>query len=502
MGLITARGLTRLSQADVVVFDALVNPDLLEHAPTHAKRICVGKRAGVHEWSQDQINQLLVELANKGQMVVRLKGGDPYLFGRGAEEVAYVTRHGVRCEVVPGVTAGIAVPAAAGIPVTHRRLASTVTFVTGHEDPTKEEPSIDFASLAGLLLAGGTVCFYMGVERLRAIADQLCDCHVAPQTPVAVIQWGTLPRQRTVRTNLANAASDATAAGLGPPAIIVVGGVAELQEPGLDCFTNRPLFGQCVVITRARHQAVELRQRLDDLGADTLEAPTIEVLAPTDWSSVDQALRHIDQFDWLVLTSVNGVVALGERLDTMGLDARSLGGVKIAVIGDATAQAMVQNLHIRADLMPDQFVAESLARSLIHQGETQGKRLLLLRADIARSTLPQLLREGGGQVTDLVVYRNQSASSLPGTVLEALRCDRVDWVTFTSSSTARHMVQLLGEDHDLLDKVKIASIGPVTSRALRELNLEPTVEAKTFNLAGLVAAMAEAGGSASSHHRS
>jgi len=491
-GLITARGLELLQCADAVVFDALANPILLKQAKPEAELIHVGKRGGHHALSQEQINQLLVDKAKDGQRVIRLKGGDPYLFGRGAEEAAYLARHGVSCSVVPGVTAGIAAPAAAGIPVTHRRMASTVTFVTGHEDPTKTQSSIDYQALAGLVTAGGTVCFYMGVGRLGAIADCLQSGGLDGQTPVAVIQWGTLPRQRSVRTSLSHAVPDVAAAGVGAPAIIIVGPVAGIDEQGLDAFTRRPLFGQRIVVTRTRQQASDLRRMLDDLGAETLEAPTIELAPPEDWSAVDTTLRDLSPYDWLVLTSANGVEAVAQRLDALGLDARHLVGPRIAVIGDATAQALRSRLGIRADLMPKQFVAEALAKELIAQCPVKGKRFLLLRADIARPALHRLLADAGAKVTELTVYRTQLAPALPDHVLDALRAGEVDWVTFTSSSTARNMVTLLGRERSLLDNIKIASIGPITSDTLRELELRITTEAVTSNIPGLVDAIAEA----------
>ena len=489
-GLITDRGLGWLRQADVVVFDALVNPVLLEQAPAGAERIDVGKRAGVCALNQDQINQLLVAKARGGRLVVRLKGGDPYVFGRGAEEMAYVASQGLACQLVPGVTAGVAVPAAAGIAVTHRRMASTVTFVTGHEDPAKGQPSIDYRSLAGLVMTGGTVCFYMAVARLGDLATQL-RCHgLNDETPVAVIQWGTLPRQRTVRTTLARAPDDA--AGLGAPAIIVVGVVAGLQEPGLDAFTNRPLFGQRVVITRARKQALELRLMLDELGAQTLEAPMIEFVPPEDWSGVDEAIRAVDRYDWLVLTSTNGVAALDERLGVLGFDARHLATVKVAVVGHATAQALRRRLGIRADLVPDRFVAESLVETLIDRHGVAGKQFLLLQADIARQALRRLLVAADACVDQWPVYRTTRPTVWPEHMVAALRAREVDWVTFTSASTANHMVQWLGRDVSLLQAVKIASIGPVTSQALRRLGLSPTAEAATSDLEGLVEAMVNA----------
>ncbi len=490
-GLITARGLELLRQADVVIFDALANPRLLDEAPPSAQRHNVGKRPRAHGLSQDQINQLLVESAHNGRLVVRLKGGDPYLFGRGAEEVAYLATRGVTCEVVPGVTAGIAAPAAAGIPVTHRRTASTVTFVAGHEDPSKDQPSIDYQSLADLIRAGGTVCFYMGVGRLAAIAEALQRCGLSDQTPIAIIQWGTLPYQRTVRTHLASAPSEAVKTGLGTPAIIVVGAVAGLQEPGLDHFIGRPLFGQRILITRPRHQAAQLRRMLDDLGAETYEAPTIQLNALGDWSEVDEAVFHIKRFDWLVLTSVNGVTVLGERLDELGLDARHLASVRCAVIGDGTAVALRHRLGIRADLVPDHYVGEALARALISQHDMVGKQVLLLRADIARPALPQMLANAGAQISDLAAYHIKPTPALPEQVWTALRNQALDWAMFTSSSTADHMARLLGEECSLLNRVKIASIGPVTSETLRKLNWNPTVQAATSNITGLVTALVQ-----------
>lgn len=496
-GLITARGLELLRVAQVVAYDALVDPRLLRQAPEGAELIDVGKRAKAHKMTQEQIQELLVEKARQGVTVVRLKGGDPYLFGRGAEEAAYLAQNGVECEVVPGVTAGIAAAATAGIPVTHRKLASTVTFVTGHEDPTKQATAIDYQSLAGLVAAGGTVCFYMGVGRVGVIGQALESHGLSGDTPTAVVQWGTTPRQRSVRTRLDRAEEDVRAAGLEAPALIIVGAVAGITEPGLDFFTRRPLFGKQVVITRTRQQASELRELLDELGAVTLEAPTIELAEPSPeiWALVDQAIRGLDHYDWLVLTSVNGVAALAQRLEFLGLDSRHLAGggrLKIAAIGDATAQALDEKFKVKADLIPTQFVAESLAAELIAQGDVQGKQFLLLRADIARPALPHLLKQAGGKVTELTVYETRHAPDLPTEVWQALREHKVDWITFTSSSTAMNMVELLGDQWPLLKEVRIASIGPITSKTLRELGVEPTVEAPISTIAGLVEAMVAA----------
>jgi uroporphyrinogen III methyltransferase / synthase len=493
-GLITVKGLARLREADVVVFDALANPALLEHAPLQAQRIDVGKRATAHTLTQDQTNELLADLALQGKFVVRLKGGDPYLFGRGAEEAAYLASRGVSCEVIPGVTSGLAAPAAAGIPVTHRKLASTVTLVTAHEDPTKGSSSVDYAALAALVRAGGTLCFYMGVARIGAIASALTAQGLPSETPAAIVQWGTLPSQRSVRTTLQNAAIDVTAAGIEAPAIVVVGPVAAIAEPGLDYFTSRPLFGQRILVTRTRQQASDLRLQLEELGAIVLEAPTIELVPPENWHDIDAALRDLSQFNWLVLTSANAVSVIAERLAAMNLDTRSLaaGALKIAAIGDATAQSLWDELRIKPDVVPTRFVAESLAGELIAEHDVSGKRVLLLRADIARPELPKLLAQAGAHVTELVAYQTRPAAALPSNVLDAIKQNKLDWITFSSSSTAKNLAAMLGDNAACLSRIKLASIGPVTTTALSELGLTPAAIASVSTVAGLVDAIVAA----------
>lgn len=487
-GLITVTGRERLRKADAVVYDALANPALLAEAPEHAELIDVGKRAKRHKLTQDQTNQLLVDLARQGKRVVRLKGGDPYLFGRGAEECAFVTRHGIHCEVVPGVTSGLAAPAAAGIPVTHRKVASTVTIVTGHEDPTKGDTSVDYGGLAKLIARGGTACFYMGVGRLQQIADSLAERGLARSTPAAVVQWGTLPRQRTARGTLDTIRAEVQRVGVSSPAIIVVGEVAAIDEPGLDYFTARPLFGQRILVTRTRQQASELRLALAALGADVVEAPTLELVAPADWGQVDQAVGRLGGYDWLLLTSVNAVSTLADRLAALELDARQLAGVRVAAVGDATTAALWDRLRVRADFVPSDFAGESLAGQLSAERGVAGKKCLLLRADIARPALPKLLIEAGAEVTEIVAYQTRMPAALPENVLEALR-EGIDWVTFTSSSTVRNLVELLGEDRGLLDGVKAASIGPITSATMRESGIDVTVEAASAGVSALVEAV-------------
>jgi len=490
--LITRAGHDRLRHAQAVVYDALADPRLLDEAP-NAELIDVGKRARRHKLTQDEINAVLIDRANQGLRVVRLKGGDPYLFGRGAEEIAAVASAGVRCEMVPGVTSGVAAPATAGIPVTHRDYASTVTFITGHEDPTKPDSAVDYAALASLAKRGGTLGFYMGVGRLSVIRDALVAGGLAADTPAAVVQWGTLPRQRSVTGTVRDIAERAEQQGVGAPAIVVIGAVAGLDQLGLDFFTRRPLFGKRIVITRTRQQASALRDRLEALGAEVLEAPTIELAPPDTWKPVDDALERLSEYEWVVLTSANGVAALAERLAALGRDARALSGVKIATIGDATARALRDRLAIEADLVPTRFVAESLASELIARQNVAGQRFLLMRADIARPALPAKLREAGASVAEVVAYETKVAAALSETVLTALREGEVDWVTFTSSSTATNMASLLGDEAiSVMQRVGIASIGPITSDAVRRQGWSIATEAGTSNIDGLVQALVQA----------
>lgn len=495
-GLITVIGRDLLCRADAVVYDALANPALLALAPATARRLDVGKRARHHKLTQDQTNQLLLDLAREGLTVVRLKGGDPYLFGRGAEECAFLAARGVRCEVVPGVTAGLAAPATAGIPVTHRKTASTVTIVTGHEDPTKGRTSVDYGGLAALIKTGGTACFYMGVGRLPAIAAELTGEGLSPDTPAAAVQWGTLPRQRRVSGTLATLPNAVAEAGLGAPAIIVVGEVAALDEPGLDFFTDRPLFGVRVLVTRTRQQASGLSDRLRDAGAEVIEAPTLELVPPSDWDAVDAALGRLagspaeGGYAWLVLTSVNAVDTLADRLTATGRDARALAGVRLAVVGRSTADALQTRLAVRADLLPERFTAASLADEMAAHGGLSGSRCLLLRADIARPGLPRALADAGAEVDEAVAYETRRPATLDAAALDALRAGDIDWITFTSSSTARNLHGLLADEAALLAGVSTASIGPATTDTLRGLGLGPTVEAPAATLDALVAAVA------------
>jgi uroporphyrinogen III methyltransferase/synthase len=467
-GLITVRGAELMARADVVVFDRLAHPALLDLAPATADRIDVGKAPGRVAMDQDGINATLVEHGLAGRCVVRLKGGDPFVFGRGGEEAEALIEAGVPFEVVPGITSAIAAPAYAGIPVTHRGLSTHVTIVTGHEDPTKSSTDTDWAALAR---AGGTLVILMGAGRIETIVDLLMANGRAPETPVAAVRWGTRAEQSTTRATLATI----TALGVEPPSAIVVGPVAGLD---LTWFEARPLFGRTVVVTRAREQASGLRARLEELGAEVVELPTIAI-EPLPFRVPD-----LTEVAWLVFTSPNGVEAFVERgLAATGRDARALAGVRVAVIGPGTAAALARH-GISADLLPERFVAESLLEAF--PPALSGERVVLARAEQARDVLPEGLERLGYAVDVLGVYRTVTAAPDPGD-LERVRTGAVDAVTFTSSSTVTNFCDLVGPLPDPAPTV--VSIGPVTSETARARGLSVGTEADPHTIDGLVAAL-------------
>lgn len=430
---------------------------------------------------------------------MRLKGGDPFVFGRGGEEAEALHNAGVPFEVVPGITASIGGTAYAGIPVTHRDFNSSFTVITGHE---KEEEYKDQAAKARGAAAGSSdldwdviaklpaMAFYMGVKSLPRITEKLIAHGRDANTPAATVQWGTTARQKTAVGTIGTIVDEVRKAGISSPAITIVGKVVTLR-PVMNWFESRPLFGQTVVVTRTRQQASELSESLEALGADVIEAPTIELAPPPDWRVVDQALREMSSFDWIIFTSQNGVTYAKQRLFEIGLDARAFGRAKLAAIGDATATAVRDELALKVDLCPESFVAEALAEALISKGEVRNKRYLLLRADIARPVLRErLVAAQAAEVRDVPVYETKIAAALPEGLVDAITNRTVQWLTFTSSSTARNFLTLLGHDYkNKLASIKVASIGPITSKTLREMGIEPTVEAETFNVEGLVAAL-------------
>jgi len=499
-GLLTVRGAQLLEHAQVVVHDALANPELLRYCP-RATRINVGKRAGLHAASQEQINAILVEQGKLGFRVVRLKGGDPFVFGRGGEECQALADAGIPFEVVPGITSGIAAPAYAGIPVTHRDLAGSITLVTGHVRDDQPDAStytansedaataeIDFATLAKL----PSLAFYMGVRSLDRICAKLIEHGMSPTTPAATIQWGTTPRQRTLVATVQSLPDEVRKAGIASPAITIVGRVASLRAQ-INWLEKRPLFGQTILITRTGQQASQLSRHLESAGATVLEAPTIELSPPSDWSAVDAALNDAASMDWIVFTSVNGVEFTRQRLLDIGRDTRVFGKARIAAVGNATAAAVKDRLCLNVDLCPKSFVAEALGEALAASNEIAGRRFMLLRADIARPVLVQALHTGkAADVRDISVYESRPAKSLPQNVLDALQAGQITWITFASSSSAKNLAELLGPHRDLLKTVRLASIGPITTKTITDLGLTPTVQAVEHDIPGLVTAIKNA----------
>ncbi len=467
-GLLTVKGKECLEQADVVLYDYLANPTLLLYAPPTAERLYVGRRGRGHYQDQADINRLLIERARVGQVVVRLKGGDPFVFGRGGEEAEAVAAAGIEFEIVPGVTSAVAAPAYAGIPVTHRTMASTVTIVTGHEDPAKPAPFLDWPKLAG---TSGTLVFMMGMKNLPAIVDRLRTEGRAPETPVALIRWGTKSDQRTIIGTLESIVKKAEAAQLEPPTVIVVGEVVGLREQ-LNWFETKPLFGKRVVLTRAQEQARELSQLLTAYGAEPVELPTIQIVPPASWQGIDQAIARLHDYQWIIFTSVNGVTPFMERLRVAGKDARAFGAIQVCAIGPRTAHE-VERYGIRPDVVPAEYQAEGVIASLAERG-IRGSRVLIPRAEVARELLPEQLRELGATVDVVTVYRTIAPTKDAAAFTQQLGAGRVAVVTFTSSSTVRNFVELLGGREIAQKSVAqtvIACIGPITARTAEECGL-------------------------------
>ena len=485
-GLLTLRGAELLRQADVVVYDALVNADLLRLAPKTAEVIYGGKRASDHAIPQAELNQLLVTKAAEGKCVVRLKGGDPYVFGRGGEEAEELATAGIPFEVVPGISSIIAAPNYAGIPLTHRDFCSSFTVITGHEDPTKAESNLDWAHLAK---TPGTLVVLMGVERIGAIAAQLVAHGMAATTPVAMIRWGTTGRQQSIAGTLADIAGIVEKEKFAAPAVTIIGGVVSLRNR-LNWFETRPLFGRRIVVTRTREQASELSRQLAERGAEVLEIPTIRIAPPTQRQLLVEALAELGTYDWIVFTSPNGVTAFFEYFLTAFPDIRDLGGVKFAAVGPGTA-AKLKELHLHVDVMPEQYVTAAIAKAMNDFASIENLKILLLRAEVANPDLPKELAALGAIVDDVPCYQTvpetEDANGAAARLLEA----GADWITFTSSSTVENfharfdLPKLLQQ----FPEMRLASIGPETSKAIRALGLEPALEARPHTIDGLAAAL-------------
>jgi uroporphyrinogen III methyltransferase/synthase len=484
-GLLTVKGKECIEKADVVVYDFLAAPTLLAHASPTAEQIYVGKKGGDHTLSQDGINNLLVEKAQAGNTVTRLKGGDPFIFGRGGEEAEVLIAAGIPFEVVPGVTSAVAAPAYAGIPLTHRKFTSTLAFITGHEDPTKENSNINWDALATGI---GTLVFLMGVKNLPHIVKRLIDHGKPTDTPVALVRWGTTTKQQTVTGTLQTIVENVSAAGLKSPSIIVVGKVVTLRE-SMKWFEKRPLLGKRVVVTRARKQASDLVKRLTDMGAECLEYPTIEIVPTEDSTPLDDAIAGITGYDWLVFTSVNGVKFFFDRLFKNGKDARALGNIKIATIGPATSK-QVEQYGLVSDIIPETYRAESILNAFTDI-DIKGKKVLLPRADGARPILPVEMEKMGARVDEIITYRARPVTDKADHLISCLEEKSIDLVTFTSSSTVTNFNALLPRERfkELMDGITVASIGPVTTDTARELGFDVHLTAGEYTIPGLCEAI-------------
>jgi uroporphyrinogen III methyltransferase/synthase len=484
--LLTLRGAEVLGRADVVVYDALVNAELLNLAPVSAEIIYGGKRAGEHAIAQAELNQLLISKAREGKTVVRLKGGDPYVFGRGGEEAEQLADAGLDFEVVPGVSSFVAVPNYAGIPLTHRGFCSKITLITGHEDPAKEASSIDWPQVAR---TPGTKVIMMGTDRIGQIAEALMHHGMDAGTPVAMVRWGTTGRQQSIEATLATIGEVAAREKIRPPTVAVIGEVVKLRKK-LNWFERRPLLGQRVVVTRARHQANALSRKLREQGAEVLEVPTIRFEPPTRRQDVVDAMLELNSYDWLVFTSPNGVTMFFDYFFRRFHDLRDIGGARIAAVGPATANKL-KELHLQVDLMPDEAVAASIAEAFADYETIENLKICLLRAEVANRELPEALESLGAIVDDIACYKTVPEAEDASGAAVSLKETGADWVLFSSGSTVEHFNARFDLPGLLkrFPRMKTASIGPETSKALAELALRPTIEAKEHTADGLVEAV-------------
>lgn len=483
IGLMTLKGRHIIEIADTIVYDRLANPRLLNFARSDAELIYVGKTPDHHTLKQDEINELLAKLAKEGKLVARLKGGDPFVFGRGGEEGERLQEEELEFEVIPGITSAIAVPAYAGIPVTHRTLTSTFTVITGHEDPLKDDSQINWKRLAE---DPGTLIFLMGVGRLPKIIDALVTNGKSAQTPIALIRWGTRPEQLVVTGTLENIEEEVARAGLTSPAIIIIGDVVTMRDT-LTWFEEKPLFGKRILVTRAREQASALSEQIEELGGEALEAPMISVREPEDKTPLQNAINTVESYDWIVFTSVNGVKFFFDEMKNLKRDIRSLGQNKICAIGPKT-KSLLEEKGLFVEAMPEIFRAEAVAEVLKDKMPEPGK-ILLPRSNLGREVLVTELENLGHTVDDVVCYETVRSDFLGNTLKERLTEKDIHLITFTSSSTVKNFMELINNDASLVEGIDIASIGPITSETARELGLNVTIEADTYTIDGLIKAI-------------
>lgn len=481
-GLITCKGLDALSRADVIVYDYLASDVLLGYARADAEKIYVGKIAGNHAMKQEDINALLVKKAQEGKIVARLKGGDPYIFGRGGEEGRALFDAGVPFCEIPGISSTIAGPAYAGIPLTDRTAASSVTIITGHEDPTKPDSVHNWNALAK---SASTLVFVMGMKNLPEISKNLISAGMDPNTPAALVHWGTMPMQRSLTATIAELPDAAVREGFKNPSVIVVGHVVSLRDK-LNWNEKRPLFGKTVVVTRSREQASDMVAMLMNLGARVIQFPTIRIEEMDDYAVLDTALEKLDTFDWIIFTSVNGVQHFARRMREKGRDSRALAHAKIAAIGPVTRKE-VEKLGIIPDFVPETFVAEKVAEGLC-KFNLQGKEILIPRALESREVLPQILEKAGAKVTVAPAYKTVKANANKDELLQAIEENSLDCITFASSSTVRNFMDSISPDTlKKAGKICFASIGPITTKTLEEYGFKADVEPKNYTIPALIA---------------
>ena len=479
IGLVTLRTKEAVEQADVVVYDYLCNPEILNWTRPDAEIIYAGKQAAAHTLSQDEINDLIANRAREGKVVVRLKGGDPFVFGRGAEEAEVLAAAGIPFEIVPGITSAIAVPSYAGIPVTHRDVTSSFTVFTGHEDPNKEGSAIDYAAL---VQGGGTLVMLMGAARLSKVVAELRAHGASPTMPVALVRWGTTGRQETIVGKLDNI--EEVGIDIEPPVVAVFGDVVSYRQR-LKWFEDRPLFGRRIVVTRTRQQAGILSARLRSLGADVAELPTIKIVPPENLMEFGELVRDSFQYDWVVFTSPNGVTAFFDLYFKIYDDARSLGNARIAAIGPGTAKR-VKDFHLAVDLQPEESVAERLVEAFQQHESVENLRFLLVRAANARDVLPKRLTQLGAIVDEAIAYRTVPENDDITGARKRFTDEGADLITFTSSSTVENFLAL---KFPWPKGIKTASIGPITSGTMQQAGLEVDVEATQHDIDGLVEAI-------------
>ena len=483
--LLTLKARRCIESADVVIYDYLANEKFLAYAPAHAEIIYVGKKGGDHTMKQTDINQLIIDRALKGKNVVRLKGGDPFIFGRGGEEAEELIQAGIIFEVIPGISSAVAVPAYAGIPLTHRNYSSMVSFITGHEDPNKPGSSICWQALGQ---ETGTLVFLMGVENIEKISEKLIAGGRDPDTPAAVIRHGTTARQITVSGKLSSIAELTKKSGIGAPAIIVVGEVVKLRNT-LNWFEDKPLFGKKIIVTRAREQSSDLLRQLEEAGADCIEFPTIEIAALENYDSLNRAFERLNIYNWIIFTSVNGVKNFFKKLDEYGWDSRKLGGAKIAAIGSKTAFEL-KTFGINPDLVPDEYKAESIITELVKGGSVKGLSFLIPRAETARDILPVELEKMGANVDVVPVYRTIKPSAGSDKIKELLAEGEIDAITFTSSSTVQNFMEMfrdsLEDFHMWIKKTAIVCIGPITADTASKAGFSVTATPDEYTIEALV----------------